>query len=175
MEGQKGRYFEVKLKDANKNVKLLFGPGEYCMTKSDFRKKYGSTIGSFVTEALHSMKENNQDKVKIFIQGSADNVGHKTFSGTLDKQFFYEHISVLPQKDDPEKFSSTPQDKQIPQTSFKNIHLPDLRAQFLKEMISVYSKKFDPVVLEGVVKDIKDEGERNAIIYLYLPEEIITE
>ena len=41
VEGQKGRYFEVKLKDAEKNVKLLFGPGEYCMSKSDFRKKYG--------------------------------------------------------------------------------------------------------------------------------------
>lgn len=175
VEGQKGRYFEVKLKDANKNVKLLFGPGEYCMSKSDFRNKYGSTIGSFVTEALHSMKDSNQDKVKIFIQGSADNVGHKTFSGKLDQQFFYENISVLPQKDDPEKFASTPLSKEIPQTSFKNIHLPDLRAQYLKEMIKVYSKKFDPVVLEGVVKDIKDEGERNAIIYLYIPEELLIE
>ncbi|MDF1698615.1 MAG: hypothetical protein P1U56_22375, partial [Saprospiraceae bacterium] len=175
VEGQIGRYFEVKLKDADQNVKLLFGPGEYCMSKSDFRKKYGSTIGSFVTEALHSMKTNNQEKVKLFIQGSADIVGQETFSGKLDKQFYYKDIAVLPQKDDPERFSNTTESKIIPEKNFRNTHLPDLRAQYLKEMIKAYSRKFDPVVLEGVVKDIKDEEERNAIIYLYLPTEILQE
>lgn len=175
IEGQKGRYFEVKLKDANKNVKLLFGPGQYCMSKSDFRKKYGSTIGSFVTEALHAMKKGSQEKVKLFIQGSADIVGHETFSGKLDKTFLYQKINVLPQKDDPEKFSNASVAKDIPTQNFRNNHLPDLRAQFLKEMIKVYSKKFDPVVLEGVVKDFKDEAERNAIIYLYIPEELLVE
>lgn len=175
VEGQKGRYFEVKLKDANKNVKLLFGPGQYCMTKSEFRKKYGSTIGSFVTEALHAMKKGNQEKVKIFIQGSADIVGHKTFSGKLDKTFLYENINVLPLKADTEKFSNAPISKNIPRQNFRNNHLPDLRAQYLKEMIKIYSKKFDPVVLEGVVKDFKDEAERNAIIYLYFPDELLVE
>jgi uncharacterized coiled-coil DUF342 family protein len=175
VEGQKGRYFEVKLKDANKNVKLLFGPGQYYMSKSDFRKKYGSTIGSFVTEALHALKKGNQEKVKLFIQGSADIVGHKTFSGKLDQTFLYENINVLPQKDDPEKFSNVPVAKEIPKQNFRNNHLPDLRAQYLKEMIKVYSKKFDPIVLEGVVKDFKDKAERNAIIYLYIPEELLKE
>ena len=33
VEGYKGRYFEVKLKDADKNVKLQFAPGEYFMDK----------------------------------------------------------------------------------------------------------------------------------------------
>jgi ABC-type transporter Mla subunit MlaD len=176
VEGQKGRYFEVKLKDADKNVKLLFGPGEYCMSKTEFRKKYGSTIGSFVAEALHAMKKADQSKVKLFIQGSADIAGHTTFSGKLDEQFFYENISVLPQrKDDNERFESAPIEKEIPDRNFRNDHLPDLRGQYLKEMIKVYSKKFEPVVLEGIVKDFKDEGERNAIIYLFIPEELVSE
>ena len=176
VEGQKGRYFEVKLKDAEKNVKLLFGPGEYCMGKSDFRKKYGSTIGSFVTEALHAMKKADQSKVNLFIQGSADIVGQNTFSGKLDEQFFYEDISVLPQQEeDKERFKNTPVDKEIPEKNFRNNHLPDLRAQYLREMIKVYSKKFDPIVLEGTVKDFKAEEERNAIIYLFIPEEVVTE
>ena len=42
-------------------------------------------------------------------------------------------------------------------------------------MIKVYSKKFDPIVLEGTVKDFKAEEERNAIIYLFIPEEVVTE
>lgn len=37
-------------------------------------------------------------------------------------------------------------------------------------MIKAYSNKFAPVVLEGTVKDFKDEGERNAVIYLFIPE-----
>ena len=69
VEGYSGRYFEVSLKNAEKNVQLLFGPGEYFMEKKDFRKKYGKTIGSFVTEALHSMKKTDRDKVKLFVQG----------------------------------------------------------------------------------------------------------
>jgi hypothetical protein len=56
---------------------------------------------------------------------------------------------------------------------FRNEHLPNLRAQYLREMIRAYSKKFDPIVLEGTVKDFKDEKERNAIIYLFIPEELV--
>jgi len=173
--GQKGRYFEVKLKDANKNVKLLFGPGQYCMSKSEFRKKYGSTIGSFVSEALHAMKKADQQKVKLFIQGSADIAGHKTFSGNLDEQFSYEQIQVLPQKGSDERFDNTTVAKTIPKRNFKNDHLPNLRGQYLKEMIKIYSKKFDPQVLEGKVKEFNDEEERNAIIYLFIPEELLSE
>lgn len=175
VEGQKGRYFEVRLKDADKNIKLLFGAGEYCLNKSDFRKKYGSTIGAFVTEALHGLKKNDQQKVKLFIQGSADIAGHKTFSGKLNEQFYYETISILPQKADPERFSNATIEKNIPAKNFRNDDLPDLRAQYLKEMISAYSKKFDPVVLQGTVKDFKDVGERNVVIYLFFPETLLAE
>lgn len=87
VEGEKGRYFEIQLKDANKNVKLLFGPCEYFFSKSDFRKKYGSTIGSFVTEALHTMKKGDQQKVKLFIQGSAD-IGTAVLTLSIDKTSF---------------------------------------------------------------------------------------
>ncbi|KAA3631929.1 MAG: hypothetical protein DWQ02_15620, partial [Bacteroidetes bacterium] len=57
VEGYKGRYFQVRLKDADKNVKLLFGPGEYFIERGDFRDTYGSVIGVFVTEALNAMRK----------------------------------------------------------------------------------------------------------------------
>ena len=174
VEGFKGRYFEVRLKDAEKDVKLLFGPGEYSKSKSDFRKTYGSTIGAFVTEALHTMKETDQDQVKLFIQGSADIAGHKTFSGRQNDDFLYNEINVLPQKGSDDSFAGQPVIKTVPKRNFRNEHLPDLRAQYLKQMISVYSKKFDPIILEGAVKTFQDKEERNAIIYLFIPDAVLT-
>lgn len=175
VEGMKGRYFEVRLKDAEKNVKLLFGPGKYFMEKSDFRNTYGSTIGSFVSEALHHMKKADQGKVKLFIQGSADIAGHKTFRGKLDDKYLYEEVAVLSQNADKETFSNIAIEKTIPKTNFDNTHLPDLRGNYLKEMIGIYSKKMNPILLEGAVKEVEAKGERNAIIYLFIPEELLSE
>lgn len=82
---------------------------------------------------------------------------------------------MLPQKTDQEHFSNTPVIKDIPANGFRNTHLPDLRARFLKEMIAAYSKKFDPILLEGTVKKFQDKEERNAVIYLFFPEEMLAE
>ncbi|GAB5552997.1 MAG: hypothetical protein Sapg2KO_25880 [Saprospiraceae bacterium] len=172
VEGYKGRYFEVRLKDADQNVKLLFGPGEYFMRKTDFRNNYGPTIGAFVTEALNAMKQSDREKIKVFIQGSADISGQNTFSGNLDEAYFYDQIARLPQKDGGERFEGMTKEVSIPTNNFRNTHLPDLRGQFLKEMIQVYSKKLEPVVLEGAVKEVVNKGDRNAIIYLFIPEEL---
>jgi len=74
-----------------------------------------------------------------------------------------------------ERFEGEAIQKEIPQTNFRNEHLPDLRGRYLKEMISIYSKKFDPIILEGEVKNAADVEQRNAIIYLFIPEELIEE
>ncbi len=147
--GYKGRYFEILLKDAQKKIKLLFEAGEYYMDKGKFRDQYGSIIGAFVTEALHFMKQVDQSKVHLFVQGSADIVGKNTFKGDLDRRFFYEQISVLPRNFYGDGYAGTPTVKNIPPQNFRNTHLPDLRGNFLKEMISVYSKKLKPIQLEG--------------------------
>ena len=174
VEGYKGRYFKISLKDAEKNVKLLFGPGEYFMKKSDFRDNYGSVIGAFVTEALHSLKKSEKGMVKLFVQGSADIVGQNTFRGKLDSKYFYDEVTVLPQNPETDGFSGTPALKSISKQSFTNTELPDLRGNFLKEMISIYSKKLEPILLEGSVKEAANKGDRNAVIYLFIPEELVT-
>lgn len=175
VEGYRGRYFEVRLKDAEKTVKLLFGAGQYNMTKTEFRKRYGTTIGTFATEALQAIRKADREQVKLFIQGSADLAGHTTFSGNLDESYPYAEIEVLPQTSNGENFSGSPVVRTVPERNFRNDHLPDLRARYLKEMISVYSKKFDPIILEGAVKQFQDEEERNAIIYLFIPEQLLEE
>ena len=90
-------------------------------------------------------------------------------------QFLFEEITVLPQKGGEDNFAGEAVTKRIPKRNFRNEHLPDLRASYLAEMIQVYSKKFDPIILEGEVKSFKGEDERNAIIYLFIPETILAD
>lgn len=40
-------------------------------------------------------------------------------------------------------------------------------------MITIYSKKLNPILLEGPVKSVQKEGDRNAIIYLFIPERLL--
>jgi predicted nucleic acid-binding Zn-ribbon protein len=173
VEGYKGRWFQVRLKDADHNVKLLFGPGEYYMDKSDFRDNYGSVIGAFVTEALNGMKKIDRESVKLFVQGSADITGQNTFRGKLSDKYKYEEVTVLPQTDNSENFSNQPSQRTISASNFTNDDLPNLRGRFLKEMISIYSKKLDPILLEGAVKQKENKEDRNAVIYLFIPEALV--
>jgi len=175
VKGYKGRYFEIQLKDAEQNVKLLFGPGEYFMDKNDFRSNYGSTIGAFVSEALNAMKKTDRSKIQLFVQGSADIVGQKTFRGKLDKNYFYEDINVLPLDTEGDGFLSDPSNLKIPVGDFRNTDLPNLRGNFLREMIGIYSKKLQPVLLEGQVKDVANKDDRNAVIYLFIPEALVAD
>ena len=173
VEGYKGRYFQVRLKDAEKKVKLLFGPGEYFMSRGDFRDTYGSVIGAFVTEALNGMRKADQDGIKLFVQGSADITGQNTFKGNLDDNFMYEEITVLPMKGNSDRFESTAKPLQISQKGFTNDDLPNLRGNYLREMISIYSRKLQPILLEGsVTKNVAVE-DRNAVIYLFIPEYLV--
>jgi hypothetical protein len=40
-------------------------------------------------------------------------------------------------------------------------------------MISIYSKKLDPILLEGAVKQKENKEDRNAVIYLFIPEALV--
>ncbi len=173
VEGYKGRYFQVRLKDANKNVKLLFGPGEYFMERGDFRDTYGSVIGVFVTEALNAMRKADHDGIKLFVQGSADITGQTTFKGNLSEKFLYEEVTVLPMKGNSDRFESEAKALTIPANGFTNDDLPNLRGNFLREMISIYSRKLQPILLEGAVTEKVDIEDRNAVIYLFIPEYLV--
>ena len=174
VEGYRGRYFQVQLKDADKSIKLLFGPGEYHMSKADFRDQYGSVIGAFVTEALAAIKKKDRDGVKLFVQGSADISGANSFRGNLDESFLYDDITLLPLKGS-ENFGGQEESRTIRAKGFTNEDLPNLRGRFMQEMIGRYSKKLSPILLEGSVKKEVDEEDRNATIYLFLPESMLKE
>jgi len=173
VEGYRGRYFQIRLKDADKTVKLLFGPGEYFMSKADFRDRYGSVIGAFVTEALAALKADERQALKLFLKGSADISGQNTFRGRLDKHFLYSEITVLPYEEETDSYRAEPQTRTIDPQGFTNADLPNLRGQFLKEMVSVYSRNLKPVLLEGSVTKVQNTEDRNAVIFLFIPEELV--
>lgn len=174
VEGYKGRYFQVQLKNADKTIKLLFGPGEYHMSKTDFRDQYGSVIGAFVTEALAAIKKKDRAGVKLFVQGSADISGANSFRGNLDESFYYDELSLLPLKGS-ENFSGNEESRTVQEKGFTNEDLPNLRGRFMQEMIGFYSKKLSPILLEGSVKKQVDKEDRNAVIYLFLPESMLVD
>lgn len=174
VEGYKGRYFQVQLKDADKKIQLLFGPGEYHMSKTDFRNQYGSVIGAFVTEALAAIKKDKRAGVKLFVQGSADISGAQSFRGNLDESFYYGELRLLPLKGS-ENFGGTEESRTVAERGFTNEDLPNLRGRFMQEMIGFYSKKLSPILLEGSVKEQVDKADRNAVIYLFLPESLLEE
>ncbi len=174
VEGYKGRYFQVQLKDADQTIKLLFGPGEYHMSKTDFRDNYGSVIGAFVTEALAAIKKDDRAGVKLFVQGSADISGANSFRGNLDESFYYDELNLLPLKGS-ENFGGNEENRTVREKGFTNEDLPNLRGRFMQEMIGFYSKKLSPILLEGSVKKQVDKEDRNAVIYLFLPESLLEE
>ncbi len=173
VQGYKGKYFEISLKDAEKNAKVLFRSGRYYMSPRGFRSNYGATVGSFVNEALLYLKKSDEQQVKLFIQGSADISGNETFRGKLNPDYRYNEVTLLPLDEDEEHFLSEPQALDIPPNSFTNQDLPNLRAQYLKEIMGSYTEKFDPLVLEGVVQETLGEEKRNAVIYLFFPEALL--
>ncbi|MEN0047720.1 MAG: hypothetical protein AAF806_11730 [Bacteroidota bacterium] len=172
VEGYKGRYFELSLKNADKNAIILFPVGRYYIDKKTFRKKYGVTIGSFVAEALYYLSNNEAAQVRLFIQGSADIVGSETFRGKMNGRYLYETVELLP-SNDKRGFSNQIVSKEIPRTNFMNSDLPNLRAQYLKEIMSLYTDKFDPTLLEGIVTETEDEKKRNTSIYLFFPDDLL--
>ncbi|GJM35852.1 MAG: hypothetical protein DHS20C18_48530 [Saprospiraceae bacterium] len=175
VEGYKGRYFELSLKNASKNATILFPIGKYFMDKNAFNKQYGATLGSFVIEALYHLKNSEAGQVKLFVQGSADAVGSETFRGRMDSRYDYGIVDILPKLEEGERFAGMPEQIEIPASNFRNSHLPDLRASYLKEIISTYTDKFDPVLLEGVVTETEDAKKRNAAIYLFFPDSILAD
>lgn len=173
VRGFKGKYFEINLKDAEKNAKVLFNSGRYFIDQDVFLTNYGATLGSFVNEALYYIKKSDEGKIKLFIQGSADIAGHETFRGKLDPDYNYEELMLLPLDEDKEHFLGESETVEVSATSFRNDDLPNLRARYLKEILGAYSSKFDPIMLEGTVQESEGKEDRNATIYLFFPEDIL--
>jgi len=134
----------------------------------DFDAKLSNSLSSFIKDI--NTLERLKLPYKIYVSGSADITGENTFEGNLESNKMitvHKHLknNVYQKK----SFQI-----EVPQT-FKNKHLPILRADYMHTEILKYlasnSSKSNMEILEGRVIQKKGDAHRNASFYLYIEDE----
>ena len=167
----KGKYFIINIKAPRADEVIYFDAGEY--TIEQFDRKFRKGLANFANEVLNVIK--GKTDYKIFVQGSADYAGHESFVGYQKTGFLYPSVDYLPVNASTSgnvSFYSALSTHNIPM-KFTNIHLPNLRGQFIKNS---FHNTFDglykePVILEGQITSIIEEKDRNAVLLLYLSDD----
>ncbi|MEM9273001.1 MAG: hypothetical protein AAGA80_08575 [Cyanobacteria bacterium P01_F01_bin.143] len=170
VQGKKGDYYWIDIKDAETLEILLFEAGRYKI--GGLNRRFGESIQSFYSDTIEPIK-NNGKNWDLFLQGSADYLGHENFQGELKdvdcQPEDFRSISVHPpiQKDSTDLYSIKSIDKPIQNTMYKNEHLPNLRARFMQcKLQQIYDLKSE--ILDGYVKDLIGEEYRNVYLILFI-------
>lgn len=168
VKGLKGKYFYVNIFQADYHKLLEFPAGKYFLDNFNL---YGDAFSEFSNEVLKALSLNKDLHYEVFIKGSADHAGNKTFSASLNPDYYYKTVCYY------EKFN----DKNslfIPNTKcdtikqpITNKDLPNLRANFLKEkyetIMTIYKS---PIILDGNVELDISSKKRNVALILYFSE-----
>lgn len=171
IKGFKGRYYVIDLRDALTRKKVFFEAGEYII--DDFDKKFQKSLMDFGEDVI-KLLENYNSGYKIFVKGSADISGNKSFFDYLDENYKYDKIEYYSKFSGKSRFVSDVKEQKIP-NKFYNKHLPNLRAAFIKEKIEDVFFEFEekPIVLDGRVTLRVEEQDRNATMILFIPRDFI--
>lgn len=175
VKGKEGSYYIIDLINIRTKKVIYFEAGKY--TISDFDRDFGDGLSDFAEKVISILKKENLD-YELFIMGSADVLGHLSFSSPVNPAYKYETIDFF-KKIENEKsiFISEIGTQKVPNI-FRNEHLPNLRASFIKEKISTFFKAAEgnyteSILLEGRVTSNTNVLDRNITIYLYLPKKTI--
>lgn len=169
VKGFKGRYYLIDLTNAETNELIKFDIGKYVI--DDFDKAFQEALADFGEEVIETIDKGYID-YRIFIKGSADILGDSNFTSKPDDIYKYNNVSFFPKYKGKSSFISEQIDIEIP-TTIKNKHLPILRAKFIKEkLINTFFQLPEPVLLESGVTIKIDENDRNAMIFLFLPQKL---
>lgn len=171
VENNQGVYFRVSLTNSTYSHSLNFGNGKYIIKDID---RYKSAFIEFADNVLkHIDKDSlNARGYKIFVKGSADALGANSFRSSQVKPHVYDNVCYLPKANSENQFSGPLVCRDIPE-NFSNSHLPNLRGRYIIDLFSLYLNQYEiPIQLEGNVTYDISKGDRNAIIYLYLPNDL---
>jgi hypothetical protein len=161
VEGLRGTWYEIDLRNAKRTGRLLFAPGKYALDEVE-------------DTSLKEIMRRVQNEVlkagatyQLFVRGSADLLGAD--AAVLDtlptKQPL--RITYLPRKpSDANVYASISADTLVP-VHFNNQHLPFLRGSYMHDRLRDASMPAQ--VLEGVVSRRTDEEDRNVEVFLFLP------
>ncbi len=159
LEGKKGRYYVIDLKEAKSGIRYYFQPGRYTIDKRipEFR----SSLNNFAKDVLEKM--HGKVDYQLLVRGSADKA---PFSGKLELGHEYKEISFMKSVGD-DRYASGLVNAAV-RESVANEDLPNLRAAFLQQIIANAYPLKAPVILEGSVTPRHAEGDRNVELLLYV-------
>jgi hypothetical protein len=159
VKGRRGKYYVIDIKDADKGAKYFFDGGKY--TISTRQEQFRTSLNSFVKDVLEKMQ--GRVEYQLMVRGSADS---KPWRGQFETGHEYKTLKYL-KSIGPDKYVNEVSDVQLDR-SLNNGDLPNLRAAFLQKVVgSVYPVK-EPVILQGVVSDKVNTGDRNAELILFV-------
>lgn len=161
IKGRQCCYYELIVKGP-----ALFPMGEYIIKDQD--KEYSQPLTNFFDEVIAVLRRAHIEH-QLFIKGSADKTGDKTFSKDfVIERYTYREIAYLPYDPKQQQFTPNFQSWEIP-GAYANRDLPNLRARYTQDTLKNSPRQLDSIILAGVVTPKLDEPkDRNIMILLYI-------
>jgi hypothetical protein len=167
VQGQRGKYFVIDLKDAIRKELILFEIGKY--TKDEFERAFRNSMMNVKTDILDNLAKGNKP-YKLYVKGSADIVGeNQLYIGELIEGDTQEITFLKKKPNNPNQFIGEYSSQIVPK-KFRNEHLPNLRGAYIQNCLKDSTLNEESTILEGSVTSTKSEEDRNALILLYIPE-----
>jgi len=163
--GKRGFYFSLEIHEPYSKEQVFFNCCEYTLDNIT-DKKFLYSFGKFCEDVLLITEMQKRD-YEIFVRGSAD-IG-TNFTGTFNPRYIFERIEVLRKNKQLNQFEYDVVEKEVPKT-FQNKHLPNLRANYIKILLSNmrYIEEEKVHILDGEEKFYYNPTERNVLMLLYI-------
>jgi hypothetical protein len=157
--GRMGKYYAVDLKNAANGIRYFFEGGKYTLRTG--QAEFRTSLNAFIGDVLKKVDGNA--RYDLFVRGSAD---AKPYEGRLEAGAEIRQVSYLRQVG-ADRYASEPADMTVG-TVVRNTNLPNLRAAFMRDLVtSTYPIK-PPLVLEGTVTPKTDDRDRNVELILFI-------
>lgn len=170
VDGMKGLYWKVNIKNIKTNKYIYYPPGEYNLPLDDIKQ----SLSEFYDKVIRIMHQAGytQDDYQIFLKGSADQLGQKQFRKKISEKPESYQIEFLPKVSDREyMYKNTIAVKDVG-PFYNNDDLSFLRAFFLKKSLLDLSEFEKVKILEGEVSGIKSKEDRNVCLMLYISDDV---
>ena len=158
VDGRKGRYYLVELKNPKTGDRFTFDSGKYTFQSS--RAAYKISFNAFAADVLKQLE--GQTKFDLFVRGSAD---AQSYNGQLEPGFEYRKISYLPSSRG--KYLANLATTNVSQT-VKNTDLPNLRGEYLRGFLAELFPVSKATLLEGYVTKKDNPSARNTELILFV-------
>jgi hypothetical protein len=168
VEGKRGIYFTVDFKNPEIEKTLFFEIEEYWIDRFD--KQYQESIRRFTREVINIIEEEEIVDYELFIRGSADIDRSPKFRRKLHERYKFNTFNILHLNKATEQYYFNENNFTVPE-HYMNEHLPNLRANFMVNVLSQEPYKFNRKklhILDGEVTKKNNKLDRNVMIILFV-------